>query len=54
MAEQPDIQIPIVYIGAEDTPILYANQFVAQFQQSEILLLLGQIAPPILIGTEAE
>jgi hypothetical protein len=54
MADEEGVEIPIVYVGVEDEPILLANQFVIQHQQNEFILTIGQIAPPILLGTEQE
>jgi hypothetical protein len=51
-----EIQIPLVWTGAEDAPILFANAFVCQFDQDlgAHLLTVGQVAPPPLIGTPDE
>lgn len=54
MSEEPLVSVPLVYVGAEDVPILYANQFVSQFQADEFILTVGQVAPPILLGDESE
>ena len=54
-AEQPHKQIPIVFQGLDELPIMFANQFLVQHQQSEFILAFGQIAPPIILpGTDAE
>ena len=55
MAEgREPIKVPVVFIGAEDTPVHYANQFVVAHQQDEFILTVGQVTPPLLLGTEAE
>jgi cytochrome oxidase assembly protein ShyY1 len=54
MTEEEEIRLPIVYIGTEDVPVALANQFVIQHQQNEFILTVGQIAPPILLGTDEE
>jgi flagellar motor switch/type III secretory pathway protein FliN len=55
MTEQREpLKIPIVLVGGEDVPILYANQFVIQVQQEEFFLTVAQLTPPILLGTEEE
>jgi hypothetical protein len=55
MAEPREpIRVPVVFIGAEDTPVQYANQFVVSHQQDEFILTVGQVTPPLLLGTEAE
>ena len=52
MAEaQEPVQVPVVFIGAEDTPLLYANQFVIAHQGQEFILSVGQVTPPLLLGT---
>lgn len=48
------IEVPLVFVGLEDTSILFANHFAVQHQQDEFLLIVGQIAPPILIGDPEE
>jgi len=53
-AKKDDIQIPIAFIGADEVPIHYANQFVIQHQANEFILTIGQITPPILLGTGDE
>lgn len=48
------ITLPVVYIGAEDEPILFANQFVIQHEKNEFVLTVGQLQPPILLGSPEE
>lgn len=48
------ITLPIVYVGGEDVPILFVNQFVIQHQPGEFVLTVGQITPPILLGSPEE
>ena len=52
--EQDAISLPVVYIGAEDEPILFANQFVIQHEKNEFVLTVGQLQPPILLGSPEE
>jgi hypothetical protein len=47
-------RIPLVYVGAEDVPILFVNQFVIQHHEDDFVLMLGQITPPVLLGTDEE
>lgn len=55
MAEDAEpIGIPLVYAGLEDSPVLWANNFVVQYQPDEFTLTFGQLVPPMLIGTEEE
>ena len=37
------VTLPVVYIGAEDEPILFANQFVIQHEKNEFILTVGQL-----------
>ena len=52
--EEPIIQLPIVYVGLEDVPILFGNHFIIQHEQNEFILTAGQLTPPILLGTPEE
>jgi len=52
--EQDAITLPVVYVGAEDEPILLANQFAIQHQKNEFILTVGQLQPPILLGSPEE
>lgn len=54
MQEGPpiDVQIPLVWLGTEDVPILSVNQFIGQVGWSgEVFLTFGQMTPPPLLGT---
>lgn len=50
MAEQPEqISIPITWVGIEDEPVRFANQFLSQFlPEGEFIITFGQFSPPIL------
>lgn len=53
MAEKRgEIHIPVQVIGADDVPILFANQFIIQHLDKEFILTFGQFGPPLLLGTE--
>jgi hypothetical protein len=47
-------EVPIVWSGVEDLPVLYVNQFVSQAGPGEIFLTIGQLQPPALLGNEEE
>ena len=54
-AEEPEsIAVPIVYVGADEVPVHYANSFIVQHQQNEFFLSIGTLTPPILIGSPDE
>jgi len=39
--EEPEgVQLPSVWVGADETPIAFANQFVCQFQPNEFVLTI--------------
>ncbi len=48
------IKVPLAWIDVDDAPITLANSFVGQFQQEEIILTIGQLAPPMLFGNKEE
>ncbi len=48
------IRVPITYIGLDDMPVLFANNFVVQHEQTEFILTAGQLVPPVLLGTTEE
>lgn len=57
MEGPPDaIAVPVVWSSPEDVPILYANTFVCQFEQTldAFILTVGQLTPPALIGATVE
>ncbi len=53
--EQPEsIQVPIVWVGVEELPVAFANQFVVQVDRGEVFLTIGQLVPPPIIGATDE
>ncbi len=48
------IQVPLVWVGAEETPIYFCNQFLAQVDGNEAFLMVGQMTPPPLMGSPEE
>ena len=55
------VQARITWEGVDRLPVLAANQFLVQLSASEpqnlvsdIILTVGYLAPPVLIGTEEE
>jgi|SRR5215213_1775975 methyl-accepting chemotaxis protein len=46
-------QLPVVWVGGEETPVRFANQVLGQIgPQGEILLTFGQLIPPAFVGTQ--
>lgn len=55
--DQPGIVgIPLVWVGIEDVPIMFANALMCQFDNdlSTFIFSAGQVTPPPLSGTPAE
>lgn len=48
------IQIPLSWVGVEESVASAANQFLVQFDGDLHYLTLGQVTPPVLLGTEEE
>lgn len=51
---QRALQVPIVWVGTEEVPVVLANNFFIQFvqpDQDEFVLTIGTVVPPVLIGT---
>lgn len=49
------VQVPVVWVGIEDTPVYAANQAIIQHSgANEFLLTFGQLTPPIALGTEEQ
>jgi hypothetical protein len=46
-----EFEVPIVWVDVDQTPIQFANQFISQYQAHEFVLTIGQLAPPMIIGT---
>jgi hypothetical protein len=52
MVDEPtSFELPIVWGGGEDLPVIFANQFLLQVHQGEVFLTVGTTLPPVLIGT---
>lgn len=47
-------EIPLVWVGAEDLRLVWANQFLLQVHGEEVFLSAGQATPPALIGSLAD
>ena len=46
------MEVPLSWVGYDDVPIIYANQFLIQFQPEEgFVMAVGQATAPALIGT---
>lgn len=52
--EIPSRDVLVAWIGAEDLPVLFVNQFVGQVHEDTFFLTAGQMIPPALVGTPEE
>ena len=52
--EPEGIAIPVAWIGVEDLPVHFVNQFIAQVDRGEVFLTMGSVVPPALLGTADE
>lgn len=53
--EESGIALPLLFVGMEEVPILYANHFLVQHQQGgEFIITVGQVQGPPLLGTREE
>lgn len=50
-AEAQGFELSGVWVGIDDTPIVFANQFLGSVFEGEVVLTLGQATPPALLGT---
>ena len=54
MPEEEEVQIPLVIIGVEDTPIIFSNFQVVQHEQREFIITFAQYSPPLTLGSPEE
>jgi hypothetical protein len=52
--ERPDRDIPLVWVGLDELPVLFANQFLIQHWQDAFVVSVGQLVPPPVTGTPEE
>jgi hypothetical protein len=44
------IRLPVVWVGAEELPVHFLNQYLAVVAHGEIFLTLGTLMPPAIMG----
>ena len=54
MTEPEAFALPVSYVGFDDTPIVFANAFLCQFQEGEFTITFAQLAPPVVPPGEEE
>jgi len=52
--EPETFNLSVVWVGLEELPALTANVFIVQNDGELVHLSIGQVSPPILIGTPEE
>jgi hypothetical protein len=54
-AEPEDLRaVPIVWVGADELPVITVNQFILQVDQGEIFLMAGTLTPPVILGEKLD
>jgi len=48
------LQLPVVWVGVDEAPLLSVNQFIGQIEPGVAFLTVGQVTPPVLMGTPEE
>lgn len=48
------VQLRLKFVGTDEIPVVFANQFVIQEQADEFILTIAQYAQPMLLGTVEE
>lgn len=52
MPDEHSIDVPLSWVGYDEVPITFANQFLVQFEPDESFILgVGQATAPAIIGT---
>jgi hypothetical protein len=52
--EHEGVAVPILWVGAEDVPVIAANHFLLQVHEGEIFLSAGTLTPPVVLGNDPE
>jgi hypothetical protein len=53
-SEEEGVRLPTSYVGLDETPISFANNFLIQHQEDEFLLTVAALAPPPTLGSEEQ
>jgi hypothetical protein len=54
MDDDEILEIPVIWVGAEDAPVTASNQFVSSFEPEQFVLTFGNATPPIIVGTDEQ
>ncbi len=53
--KSPGIQVPVSWVGAEDIPITFINNWLGQVDdKGDATIMFGHYTPPPLVGTPEE
>jgi hypothetical protein len=50
MPDGEPVEIPFLFIGIEDAPILFSNLQIVQHEDQEFVITFGQYTPPLALG----
>jgi hypothetical protein len=48
------IELPLRWVGIEETPLLVANQFLGQVTPTDAILNVGEAIPPTILPSDLE
>ena len=48
------LKLPLVWMDSDAPAVLYANQFALQRSGGDLFLAVGQLVPPLLLGSQEE
>jgi hypothetical protein len=49
MAADQGFQLPVTYVGFDETPVTFANTFLVQHQEGEFTITFAQLTPPPVV-----
>lgn len=49
-----EVQVRLLWIDLDETPVYAANQFIGQFHGQEIIVAFGHMSPPVIVGETLE
>jgi hypothetical protein len=52
--EHEDKAVPLAWVGPDEVPVVLANQFISQFHHDGFVLTVGQVTPPIILGSDEQ
>ena len=49
-----EVAVRLLWIGLDEKPVEFVNQFIGQSVQGEIFVSLGTVTPPVILGQTLE